>query len=131
MSQKSVLIGYPLDGDDQSAIIEAIVDICSQWHDADIVPYSPDVLSLTYFSLKDEMGKKFINIARRLGLGRGFADELWLFGDHLTQDMKEDMMLAITSGVPVYGMTYEIKNEIIACEKEYRENRPPPGTRLH
>ena len=131
VDQKVVLIGYPLDGGDPIEIARVIIGICKEIQDEDIVPYSPEFLFLPICSLKEAEWQRRIAVARRLGLCRGFFEELWLFGDHLTQEMKEEIIIGVTMGIPVVGMTVGVKEGMVACMKEYQDNRPPPGTRIH
>ena len=131
VDQKVVLIGYPLDGGDPIEIARAIVGIYKEIQDEGVIPYSPEFLFLPICSLEEPEWQKRIATARRLGLCRGFFEELWLFGDHLTQEMKEEIIIGVTMGIPVVAMTDGTKEGMVACIKEYQDNRPPPGTRIH
>ncbi len=101
---KTVFIGHPIGGDIRNNI-EKVLKICEEIHNKDLVPVAPYLTSLQY--LNDEIIED-----RELGMEanhecfrRHYVDELWLFGDKISNGMKKEILLAKEMNIPVVPKT--------------------------
>lgn len=108
---KIVFIAHPLSGDIEGNI-KKVIGICAKVHTNFTIPVAPYLGTVQY--LNDEITKE-----RNLGIKanseyfyRGFIDELWLFGDHISKGMKEEIELAKKLNIPIIPKTKETKKEL-------------------
>ena len=109
---KTVFIAHPIAGDIEGNM-KKVLAICKQIHTQEIIPVAPYLVSLQY--LNDEVVED-----RQLGVEanlecfrRGYIDELWLFGDHISTGMKEEILLAKQLHVPVIPKTEDTKRDLL------------------
>ncbi|MFC1613387.1 DUF4406 domain-containing protein [Patescibacteria group bacterium] len=105
-NKKTVFISHPISGD-VAENVKKVLDICRNVHNENIIPVAPYLVSLQY--LDDN-----VNEDRELGIDanlecfrRGYIDELWLFGDHISKGMKQEIKIAIELKIPVISKTEE------------------------
>ena len=79
--------------------------ICAEVHTKEIIPVAPYLVSLQY--LDDTIAED-----RLLGMEanhecfhRRYIDELWLFGDRISEGVKGEVKLALQYGIPVIPKT--------------------------
>jgi len=116
MGKKSVFIAHPIAGD-ISGNIEKVLAICKGLHSGDIIPIAPYLGLLRY--LNDEVPEE-----RELGIyainehfRRGFIDELWLFGDRISDGMKEEVNLALELDIPIIPKTEGVRKDFQEMRK--------------
>lgn len=104
MKNKTVFIGHPVGGDIEGNI-KKILTICADVHKKGTIPVAPYLVSLQY--LDDTVSED-----RILGMEanfecfhRGYIDELWLYGDRISEGMKREIELAKSLGIPVFPKT--------------------------
>lgn len=102
--KKIVFIGHPVAGD-VSENVRKILDICKRIHNKKIIPCVPYLVSLRY--LNDEIVED-----RELGIEanlecfyRGYVDELWLFGNHISKGMEKEIKIARKLNIPIIPKT--------------------------
>ena len=103
--RKIIYIAHPIAGDIQGNI-KRVLEICRQVHTKAIIPVAPYILSLQY--LNDEVKRD-----RRLGVDAGleyfyrrYIEELWLFGDKISQGMIREITCALkVRGIPIFAKT--------------------------
>ena len=109
---KTIFIGHPIGGDIKGNI-EKVLKICAEVHTKEIIPVAPYLISLKY--LNDEVVED-----RQLGMDanhecfrRGYIDELWLFGDRISEGMRVEVNLAKELNIPIVPKTEETKTSLI------------------
>lgn len=81
---KTVFIGHPIDGD-VTGNVEKVLKICQFVHTKDIIPVAPYLVSLQYLDDGVVEDRKLGMEANHECFRRRYIDELWLFGDHISQ----------------------------------------------
>lgn len=107
---KTVFIGRPISGDVKGNS-QKVLEICRDVHTKDIIPVAPYLVSLEY--LDDDVTED-----RELGIEanhecfrRGYVDELWLFGEKISEGMKGEIALARELGIPIIPKTPGTKRD--------------------
>ena len=97
--------------------MKKVLAICEQIHSKEIIPIAPYLVSLQY--LNDEVVED-----RQLGIDanhecfrRGYVDELWLFGDRISEGMKGEILLAREMDIPVVPKTEGTKNDLAKLDQ--------------
>ena len=108
---KKVFIAHPIRGDVPDNL-RRVCEICRALHTADVMPVVPYLATLAYF--KDGNPKE-----RELGIDAGleyirsgFVDELWLYGDSITDGMWREIFAAFDACVPVVPKTEGTKKAL-------------------
>ena len=108
---KTVFIGHPIGGDIRSNTAK-VLKICEEVHTKDIIPVAPYLISLQY--LNDEIIED-----RELGMEanhecfrRRYVDELWLFGDKISNGMQKEILLAREVDIPIIAKTEGTKRDL-------------------
>jgi hypothetical protein len=109
--KKLVFIAHPIRGN-LADNMEKIFAICKQVHEEGHIPIAPYLISL--LSLRDGVAED-----RKLGLEanlvafeRGFIDELWLYGDRISEGMKIEVALAKKLGIPIIAKSKGTKRDL-------------------
>lgn len=104
MEFKTVFIAHPLRGD-VAKNIKKVRAICKELHSDTLIPYAPYLATVQY--LNDNILEE-----RVLGMEanhemfiRGFVDELWLYGDRISNGMTIETRLALRLNIPVIPKT--------------------------
>lgn len=104
MEFKTVFIAHPLRGD-IAKNIRRVRAICKELHSDTLIPYAPYLATAQY--LNDNISEE-----RELGMEanhemfiRGFIDELWLYGDRISNGMAIETRLALRLNIPVIPKT--------------------------
>lgn len=109
---KTIFVAHPVSGDVKGNM-KKVLKICAEMHTREIIPIAPYLVALQY--LKDEVVEE-----RKLGIAanhehfyRGFVDEIWLYGDHISKGMIGEIKLARERNIPVIaktkGTAYDLK----------------------
>src|SRR3990167_10844296 len=113
---KTVFVAHPIAGDIEGNM-KKVLAICEQIHSKEIIPIAPYLVSLQY--LNDEVVED-----RQLGIDanhecfrRGYVDELWLFGDRISEGMKGEILLAKELNIPVVPKTEGTKNDLAKLDQ--------------
>jgi len=113
---KVVFIGHPIKGDVKENV-KKVLKICAEVHTKHIIPVAPYLISLRY--LNDEIVED-----RELGMEtnyecfrRRFVDELWLFGDMISEGMKQEIILAKKFGIPIMAKTEGTRRDLALLRK--------------
>lgn len=116
MNKKTVFIGHPIGGNIKSNV-EKVLKICEKVHTKDIIPVAPYLISLQYLS--DEVIED-----RNLGMEvnhecfhRRYVDELWLFGDKISEGMKKEILLAKKMNIPIIPKTDGTRIDLAQLEE--------------
>lgn len=108
---KTVFIAHPIAGDVEGNT-KKVLAICETIHDKEIIPVAPYLVSLQYL---DDTVKE----DRQLGVDanlecfrRKYIDELWLFGDRISEGVAAEVKLAMELGIPIVAKTEETKQDL-------------------
>ena len=108
---KTVFIAHPISGDIDGNV-KKVLAICERIHTKELVPVAPYLVSLQY--LNDEVVED-----RELGIEanlecfrRRYVDELWLFGDRISEGMKGEIALAKELNIPIVPKTDGTKRDL-------------------
>lgn len=109
--KKTVFIAHPISGDVKGNM-KKVLNICKQVHTQEIIPYAPYLAALQY--LNDEVVEdRSLGIEANLEcLHRKFIDELWLFGNKISEGMEQEILLAKKLGIPIIAKTDETKRDL-------------------
>ena len=101
---KTVFIGHPISGDIRGNVAK-VLKICEEVHTKNIVPVAPYLVSLQY--LDDEVldDRELGMEANHECFHRHYIDELWLFGDFISNGMWREIQLAQELDIPVIPKT--------------------------
>ncbi|MFA6340783.1 MAG: DUF4406 domain-containing protein [Candidatus Paceibacterota bacterium] len=109
--KKVVFVAHPISGD-VAGNVKKVLAICAEIHRGGNIPVVPYIVSLQY--LDDTIIEE-----RRLGIDanlicfhKHFIDELWLFGNRISEGMKEEVILAIALGIPIVAKTPETQKAL-------------------
>jgi len=110
---KTVFVAHPVSGDIEGNV-KKVLEICERIHSKEIVPVVPYLVSLQY--LKDHIVEdREVGIqANHECLRRRYVDELWLFGDRISEGMKGEVKLARELGIPIVAQTDGTKRDLEA-----------------
>ena len=114
---KTVYIAHPISGDidfNMSRVFQICEEIhrCNQQSQKKIVPVAPYLTSLQY--LQDDVWEEHeLGVeANHECFRRKFIDELWLYGDHISDGMREEVLLARRYDIPVIPKTEATRREL-------------------
>ena len=116
---RTVYIAHPISGD-LHYNLRRVLDICEAIHRANasarkkVVPVAPYLTSLMYLNDDDWQEHDLGVEASHECFRRKFIDELWLYGDHISSGMREEIALAQHYDIPVIAKTEETRREIEA-----------------
>jgi hypothetical protein len=113
--RKLVFIAHPIRGDVASNM-KKVFAICEQVHKEGHTPIAPYLIAPTHSN--DEVLKN-----RELGVWanlttfeHGYVDELWLYGDRISEGMKIEVALAKKLGIPVVAKSEGTKRDLHASD---------------
>jgi hypothetical protein len=102
---KMVFVAHPMSGDIEGNR-KKVIAICRRIHSDEIIPVFPSFTWRLY--LGDEPKDK--QLAREVNeeyFRRGAVDEIWFYGDRLTNGMEDEALFARKYGITVIGKTPE------------------------
>ena len=111
MTKKTVFIGHPISGDIKGNV-EKVLKICSELHTKDIIPVAPYLISLQYLDDKIVEDRELGMEANHECFHRRYVDELWLFGDRISDGMKKEILLAKEMNMPIIPKTEGTKRDL-------------------
>lgn len=101
---KIVYIAHPISGDIE-ANINSVVDICESIHTKEVVPIAPYLLPLTYLDDNNPEHRALGIAGSNPYFTKKFTDEVWLYGDRISNGMKAEIELARKHNIPVFAKT--------------------------
>ena len=114
---KTVFIAHPISGDIRYNM-RRVLNICEDIHrrnmdtNKKIVPVAPYLASLLYLDDDVWQEHQLGTEASHECFRRKYIDELWLFGDHISPGMREEILLAQELEIPIIPKTQETKREL-------------------
>jgi hypothetical protein len=104
---KTVLIAHPMTGDIEGNT-KKVEAICREIHSAEIIPIFPSFTTRRYLT-PDPKDRELAKAHIKEYFKRGMVDEVWLYGDNLTQGMLREIKTANEHSVPVTAKTPQTK----------------------
>ncbi len=113
MINKIAYIAHPIGGDVENNI-KKVIDICREVNLAhpDIVPFVPYLSDL--YALDDANPFERERGLRNglFMLKKGFIDEIWLYGDRISNGMRAEINICLEVGIKVVCKTIETQKEL-------------------
>src|ERR1051325_11722699 len=107
---KTVFIAHPMTGDFEGNF-RRVLEICREVHEHDesVIPVAPYIISFEY---RDGV----VHEDRTLGIAanyecfrRKYVDEVWLYGDHISEGTKAEIGLARQYDIPIIPKTQTVQ----------------------
>lgn len=108
---KTIYIAHPINGD-VNGNVEKILAICARIHSKNIAPIVPYLIYLRYLDDDDQIDRRLGMDASNECFRRKFIDEVWLFGDKISQGMAEEIKLAKKYNIPIIAKTEATKHDL-------------------
>ena len=104
--KKNVFIAHPISGDIKGNMAE-ILRICKEVHtkDGNIIPVVPYMVSLQYLDDTIQEDRELGIEANFECFHRNYVDELWLYGEKISEGMKGEIRLAWECSISVFPKT--------------------------
>lgn len=115
MAKKTVFIAHPISGDVKGNI-EKVLKICAQVHSKNVIPVAPYLVSLHYLDDNVEEDRGLGIEANHECFRRRYVDELWLFGNRISNGMRQEILLAWQIDIPILAKTEETRRDLEAME---------------
>ncbi len=112
---KFVFVAHPISGDVEGNI-QKVLKICRRIHSLNVIPLFPRYLNKSYLS-ESERDVELVRETVRQHFERRVVDELWLYGDRISQGMWDEIVLARQNNVPVIAKSPETAKELLAFMK--------------
>lgn len=107
---KFVFIAHPISGDVQGNIAK-VLRICKEIHSDSVIPVFPSMLWREYLSDSPE-DKALAKQVNEAYFSTGRVDEVRVFGDRISEGMKEEILLARKYNIPVLSDSFEMSCQI-------------------
>lgn len=110
---KIIYIAHPISGDIQGNL-EKIRQIARHLNltEPDIIPFAPYWFDCHVLDDNNPLERDRGIKNDRAFFERGLIDEVWLYGDRISNGMAAEVALAISNGIPVFSKTKETQNWI-------------------
>lgn len=108
---KVVFIAHPIRGDVTGNVLK-VLEICKEVHRGGVIPVVPYLVSLQYLNDNVVEDRKLGIEANLECFQRHFIDELWLFGNQITEGMRSEVLLALMLEIPIVAKTLETLTEL-------------------
>ncbi len=108
---KTVFVGHPIAGDIKGNM-EKVLRICEQIHTQDVVPVAPYLVSLQYLNDDIVEDRQLGTEANHECFRRRYVDELWLYGDRISNGMKGEVLLALELNIPIVAKTEATQRDL-------------------
>ena len=113
---KTIFIAHPISGDIQGNA-KKVLEICKQVHSKHVVPVVPYLVSLQYLNDKAKEDRDLGIEANLESFRRGYIDELWLSGDHISTGVGQEIRLALELSIPIIPQTEGTKRDFARFTK--------------
>ncbi len=108
MARLRVFIAHKMTGDIEGNMAK-VVEICKQIHSTELICIFPSALTRRYPLSQDPKDRAIAQATIEEYFTSGFVQELWLYGDVLTDGMKREVQLALENDIRVVAKTTETK----------------------
>lgn len=110
-TKKVVFIAHPVGGD-IAGNVKKVLAICERVHKDGHIPVAPYLVSLQYLNDAVTEDRDLGIEANLVCFRRRFIDELWLFGERISEGMKEEVMFAVKLKIPIVPKTEETARDL-------------------
>ena len=115
MKKKLIFIAHPIRGDITGNMVKVLA-ICEQIHKEGHIPVAPYLVSLQYLNDEVVEDRELGVEANLVCFQRGFVDELWLYGDRISEGMKREIALAQELKIPVVAKSEGTEKDLAASD---------------
>ena len=109
--KKIVYISHPIYGKARGNILK-ILAICQHIHRGNVLPIAPYLTPLSYLDDNVDNEKTLSLKYNKEFFTRKIIDELWLYGDTVTENMNNEIKLAKQNDIPIKIKSAQIKQFI-------------------
>mgnify|MGYP001608151165 FL=1 len=110
--KKLIFVAHPV-GNDLEGNKKKVIEICDMLFRQGVIPVAPYLVALQILNDKIPGERKLGIEANHACIARRFVDEVWLFGDRISDGMKGEILLAHEVGIPVIPMTEATAKEYV------------------
>ena len=119
---KTIFVAHPISGDEKDNL-EKVAKICEDIHDYDHIPIFPSHTWRQYLDDSDRTKA----LAKRVNeeyFHRGMVDQVWFYGDRMSEGMLQEALLANKFGIMCFGMTPATEAALIEMGLQMKGDYP-------
>lgn len=109
--KKIIFIGHPIRGAVEENM-KKVLTLCEEVHKQGNIPVAPYLVSLQYLDDTVVEDRELGIESNHLCFHKHFVDELWLYGDHISQGMEDEVRVARANNIPVFPKTEGTKRDL-------------------
>lgn len=113
---KTIFIAHPVSGDVEGNL-RKIVAICRSIHSQNHIPVFPSFTWRKYLD-DSEQSRELAGTVNLEYFRRRMIDEVWLYGDHMSDGMHKEVLLAWKYGAIVAGKTPATKKALAEMQRD-------------
>lgn len=130
---KTVFVAHPISGDVEGNL-RKVAAICRVIHNPGLIPIFPSFARRQY--LDDEGARVLAEEVNREYFRRGMVDEIWFYGNRMSDGMKREAVAAHFFGIPLVGKSpatklglseMAVELEMARCVHEHKAASSTPG----
>ncbi len=96
---KTVFIAHPISGNEEENL-RKVLEICKELNSQGIIPIFPPHSWRQYMEPGTD-SKYWSGLVNEEYFRRGMVDEVWLYGETISDGMKKEIRLAVSYGIPI------------------------------
>lgn len=109
---KIVYVAHPIRGD-VTGNIKKILAICKRIHSHAVIPFVPYIPVIAYLGVEEgSRGEKLGLWTNHELIKMRIPMEMWLYGDHISEGMGDEIKLARKCHIPVIAKTKGTRDEL-------------------
>jgi len=122
---RTIFVAHPISGDVEGNL-KKVVAICKNLHKHGQIPIFPSFTWRQYLD-DSEASKELARQVNREYFLRCMVDEVWFYGDHMSEGMRQEALLAACEyGIKCYGMTPATNTALIEMRLRPEGSYPGP-----
>lgn len=122
---KTVMIVHPMTGDIEGNL-KKVDAICRAIHGSEIIPVFPSYTTRRYLT-PDPKDRELAKTHIEEYLKRGFVDEVWVYGNRVTEGMMRVILTAMEYNIPVVSKSRETQEYMSLSLSNSRTVLPQKG----
>lgn len=107
---RRVFVSHPVSGNVEENLV-IITKICREIHSQNVLPIFPSFTTRRYLT-PEPVDRELAAIQIYTYLSSGLANEIWFYGDKLTEGMERELKIALLFGLRVFGMSTEMQQAL-------------------
>ena len=105
---KTVFVAHPISGNVEENL-RKVVAICKEIHTAEVIPIFPSFTWRQYLENGETATQRLADAVNLEYFRRGMVDEIWFYGDRMSEGMVREAILGSRFGIRLMGMTHETR----------------------